>query len=165
MKLREIQQSLQFHVNELRSIQRLIVAADFEKAYTNATDHDKQIVDQYIMKGERLNAVRWLAIQTKKELDIEELNIRELRKLAVSLGIAGYNVLSKASLLSEIKQHERHREPNPRHSTPVRADAGVDLGSGCTDQDSGRYGPHRLGDELGGAGEQTGFPLEGGAFI
>lgn len=104
--LLDIQQVLHSRVNDWRSLQRIVETTDFEIAYKQATEEQRRIATQLIKNGEKDNVLKWIALQERNRTDIEELPVRELRKLAGSLGIAGYQFLTKASLLSQIKGKE-----------------------------------------------------------
>ena len=154
-RLAELQQDLTSRVNELRCLQRLIESKSFAGAYDEANDEDRGIVHRYIKEANRAAVEQWVAIQERDKLQIEELPVRELRKLASSLRIQDYNYLTRASLLSEIQKVKGHRNDvsgshEQDRATPQR-DAGhhpcsgspgdavqQDRGSGCTNGDTRR---------------------------
>lgn len=107
--LLDIQQSLHSRVNDLRSLQRIVATPDFETAYRQATEEQKAIVTELINNGDKDGVQQWVALQERDRTNIEELPVKELRRLAASLGIAGYQFLTKASLLSQIKGKELGR--------------------------------------------------------
>lgn len=104
--LLHLQQSLHSRVNDLRSLQRMAALPDFEEAYRSASVEQQRVLLNYIREGDRDGVQRWLAIQERDQIVIEELPVKELRRLAASLGIAGYQLMSKASLLSQIRNKE-----------------------------------------------------------
>ncbi len=109
-KLQEIKSSLQSRVNELRSLQRLISGSKFEESYENATELERKLLDEYLLKVERESITKWMKTVLRRNMELGDYPSTELRKIASELGIADYHILSKASLLSEIKRHhERHR--------------------------------------------------------
>lgn len=104
--LSHVQQSLQVRVNDLRSLQRLTTLPEFAVAYEAASVEQRQIVLRYIREGDKEAVQKWLALQERDRMVVEDLPVRELRRLAASLGIAGYQGMSKSSLLSHIRAGE-----------------------------------------------------------
>jgi hypothetical protein len=104
-----IQQGLHSRVNDLRSIQRIVESIDFESIYKQATEAQQRIVIELINGGDKDAVQLWMAVQERDRSNIEELPVKELRRLACSLGIAGYHFLPKASLLSSISSKELDR--------------------------------------------------------
>ncbi len=134
-RLAEIQQALTSRVNEMRCLQRLIDSKSFAEAYNTATDEDHRIVHRYITDHNRDAVEQWIAIQERGKIRIEELPVRDLRKLASSLRIQDYNYLPRASLLSEIKK-VRHNDIGRSHE-PDRAAVDRDAGDHAGSRDTG----------------------------
>jgi hypothetical protein len=104
--LSHVQQSLQVRVNNLRSLQRIVMLPEFEVAYETCSTKQRRIVLGYINSGDKDAVQQWLSLLERDGTDIEELPVRELRRLAASLGIVGYQGMSKSSLLSYIRAGE-----------------------------------------------------------
>jgi phage terminase small subunit len=76
----------------------------FEEVYKNAPESERDAVKHLIQQGDTDAVEQWIAIQQRNTtVNIATLNMRDLRQLAAKLGIASYNLLPKASLLSAIK--------------------------------------------------------------
>lgn len=99
-----IQQGLHSKVNDLRALQRLATSEDFEVAYERASNEQRRVVTRLVADGDRCGVQEWLSLQELCSVSVEDLTVKELRRLAASLGIAGYQLMSKASLLSQISK-------------------------------------------------------------
>ncbi len=80
----------------------MATSPDFEATYRKASEEQRCIVTAFIADGDKDAVQQWLAIQERDRTNIEELPVKELRKLAGSLGIPDYQYMTKASLLSSI---------------------------------------------------------------
>lgn len=102
--LQAVQQALRDRVNNLRCLERLVTTREFETAYNRASTQQQAIITEAIETGNYDIVQQWLTILERDSMKIEELPIRDLRKLASNLKIPGYHLLVKASLLSRIKE-------------------------------------------------------------
>lgn len=95
-----------------RNIYNLTATDRFEDAYSIATYEERLIMEECIQH----NLLEKLASLTNKILaERQHCTVKTLRRYAQLVGIKNYNHLSKASLLSALKNHEnmfRHIEGN-----------------------------------------------------
>lgn len=134
--LQQVQQALRDRLNNLRCLERLVTSKEFEAAYKVATDEQQKLVNTYIEKGETHRVQQWLTVLERDSIkDIGSLSIRDLRKLASGLGIPGYHLLLKASLLSRIMEIGGDREAASANTTAPRRDEGADISLRCTGSD------------------------------
>jgi hypothetical protein len=104
MTLLDLQQSLSSQLNKLRAIQRILDKTEFADTYKKASEEDRSIVMALIKSGDSNAVEKWL--RSKIQRPIEEMSVRELRHLAMFLCVQDYQLLTKASLLSEIRKRE-----------------------------------------------------------
>lgn len=102
-----IRHSLHSRLLDTRSLQRIVESENFEEIYKNASEDQRIIVKHLIQQGATGGVTQWLVIQQRNsKANIATLSVRELRQMASKLGIAAYNILPKASLLSAIRNKE-----------------------------------------------------------
>lgn len=94
-------------MNDLRCLHRLITSREFEELYVAATDCQREAVDAYIRDENRSEVERWVTLVGRARESLDDQPIRRLRTIASSLGIPGYNLLTKAELLAEIRKVKR----------------------------------------------------------
>lgn len=104
MVLEQVRQSLQYRLNDLRSIQRVLQSKEFEDLYLEATLEERTVVNGLIREERRGEIIRWMAVIERRKLKLEDMTIRQLRSVASSLGIPGYHLLSKSQLVEAIKK-------------------------------------------------------------
>ncbi len=102
--LQAVQQALRDRVNNLRCLERLVTTREFETAYNKASGQQQAILTGAIDNGNYDLVQQQLAVLERDSMNIEELPVRDLRKLASNLKIPGYHLLTRASLLSRIKE-------------------------------------------------------------
>lgn len=84
-------------LNNLRCIQRLIASREFRLAFDALETEKKEVVLKHIELGDKDEIIKIV------QGNIEDKSVRELRTLARELGIGNPNILTKPSLLAEIK--------------------------------------------------------------
>lgn len=104
LELAALQQALTQRVNRLRCLQRLLVSKRFLDVYRRADTVQRDSVHKYIRGDSDAAVEQWIATIERDTRNFEELPVRDLRRLASSLGVSGYNFLARASLLSEIRK-------------------------------------------------------------
>jgi hypothetical protein len=111
--LQAVQQALRDRVNNLRCLERLVTTREFETAYIKASGQQQAIIAGAIDNGDYDVVQQWLTILERDSMNIEELPVRDLRKLASNLKIPGYHLLPRASLLSRIKEFGKGDSTSP----------------------------------------------------
>lgn len=91
-------------INNLRAIHRLINTLDFKIAYERCSVEQQQYVLSLITNNDKTSLISWLSKEQHRYLELEDLSIREMRKLAQQLGIRGYLNMTKSLLLSVLYQ-------------------------------------------------------------
>ncbi len=88
-----------------RAIDRIINSNKFDILYSHATISDEEEILTAIKNADREAILRWIK-KKSRELDFNEINIKELYGIARRLGIPNYGRLPKALLLFEINQRK-----------------------------------------------------------
>lgn len=101
---KEISDDIHLKLCHYRSLYYVVSGLDFEQAYNKANESTKGKMLSAVESGnvKELSAI----IEITLGSCLEEMPVRELRRIAGKYGIANYHLLPKASLLSAIKQRE-----------------------------------------------------------
>lgn len=85
-----------------RNLNRYVLGAEFEVAFTQAPEKLKEEFVILIEKGELYLLSK--LIRSETEATLGDFNIRQLRSVASQMGIVRYSFLTKAELLIEISK-------------------------------------------------------------
>jgi Rho termination factor, N-terminal domain len=96
----DIQHLMRSRLLAIRALERILTSDTFKNVFEATTEEQRDIVKQHINNGDKIAIEKWIAMQEKSP---EQMNVVQLRQLASKLGIANYNLLPKASLLSAIR--------------------------------------------------------------
>ena len=85
-----------------RSIEHLINQPYFERLWQVSTGLSRILFRKMADKGDRLGCHNW--IHNHPSLELGELSIRQLRKIAYEVGVKNYSRLSKYELIVGIQE-------------------------------------------------------------
>lgn len=89
-----------------RSIIRIVESSQFERAYDGAVDEQRGVAQGIINNLDLKGLKQWLQRRLGEIVAVEEMSMRELRKLGQRLGVKQYYTLPRESLITALKQRE-----------------------------------------------------------
>lgn len=111
----------------VRTILRITESDEFKTAFDLADSESKEKVIAIIEKGDRDAFEIWLKEEIQKRIGVDEMSIRELRKLGQKLSVRGYNILPKAILVDRVKREQSNeRRTNCSVESPNLGDSRLD---------------------------------------
>ena len=102
MNLKKVRADVHSKILNLRSIEQQINTTRFHNLWEDSTDYQRQRVEQIIGIGDRGSL--WIWIRRHPSLDLGEMHVTELRRIAKLRRIPNYSRLSKIQLLTEIRE-------------------------------------------------------------
>jgi len=82
---------------DLRRMEKLILALDFEILFHSADPDTRDRVLDWIREGSRNLVEKWFKEASRRDLD--DLTVKELRRIAQEEQVSGYESMNKATLI------------------------------------------------------------------
>lgn len=121
MKLVDLQQFLRCTIAKYRSCESILSSPIFQKLWEESTSNEKTEFTLALHLGKKADLLNW--IRKHRLLDLEGLPCRELMKIARMMVVPNYSRLSKAQLISEIKEVRLFYEAYKDFGKPNKPDA------------------------------------------
>ncbi len=105
MSLLKARQEINDKLTIIRSIDRIVNSEKFDILYSHANEQDEQIIHNALKILDKDALLNWIKSKSR-QINYNEVGIKELHSMARRMGIKNYTRLPKALLLFEINSQK-----------------------------------------------------------
>lgn len=119
--------SLHSKLCKVRAIHRISQSAEFTTAFDGASEGEREAALLCIENCDQPGLEQWILGQLISKSQLDLVPVTELRKLGKQLGVRGYHVATKCTLITEIRKAENARNSIGCNPQSPPGNAALDL--------------------------------------